>query len=106
MAKKYIDADAFEAILKDRLYKVMERYGVDSAPTGITLGTISLLESQPPADVAETRRGEWFPLDECSNEGIYCSRCRKKVFHIDYSNTMKKWKSFKYCPNCGSYNGG
>ncbi len=45
--------------------------------------------------------GRWFVLDECANEGVYCSECHKKVFKIDYSNTMK-WKNFKFCPNCGA----
>ena len=67
---------------------------------------IRRIKSIPSADVRKNIEGEWFPLEECANEGIYCSNCHKKVFRIDYSNTMKKWKNFKYCPNCGSYNGG
>lgn len=47
------------------------------------------------------RKGKWIVLDECSNEGVYCSECNKKVLKIDYSNTMK-WKNFNYCPNCGA----
>lgn len=43
--------------------------------------------------------GYWFLLDDCSNEGVYCSVCRKKVYKTDYAN--QKIKS-KYCPNCGS----
>ena len=50
----------------------------------------------------QQKTGMWIALDECANEGIYCSICRKKVFKYDFSNTMKKWKSFKYCPNCGA----
>jgi hypothetical protein len=51
---------------------------------------------------AEQRKtGRWQVLDECSNEGIYCSICHKKVFKLDLSNTMK-WKNFKFCPNCGA----
>ena len=49
----------------------------------------------------EPKTGKWIILDECANDGVYCSRCHKKVFNIDYSNTMK-WKSFNYCPNCGA----
>lgn len=49
----------------------------------------------------ERKIGRWFVLDECANEGIYCSECHKKVFKIDYSNTMK-WKNFKFCPHCGA----
>lgn len=51
--------------------------------------------------VFQKRKGKWIILDECSNEGIYCSECHKKVLRYDYSNTMKL-KNFKYCPNCGA----
>lgn len=43
--------------------------------------------------------GEWFLLDECSNEGVYCSNCHKKVYRVEYAN--QKVKS-NYCPNCGA----
>lgn len=41
----------------------------------------------------------WFLLDDCANEGVYCSACTKKVYKTDYAN--QKLKS-KYCPNCGT----
>ena len=47
----------------------------------------------------ETKHGHWKLLDECSNAGVYCSVCSKKVYRTDYAN--QKIKS-KYCPNCGS----
>ena len=43
--------------------------------------------------------GSWVLLDECSNAGVYCSVCGKKVYKTDYAN--QKLKS-KYCPNCGA----
>lgn len=48
------------------------------------------------------RKAKWIFLEECSNDGVYCSICGKKVFRIDFSNTMQKWKNFKFCPNCGA----
>ena len=45
-------------------------------------------------------KGKWIILDDCSNEGVYCSECHKKVFKIDYSNTVKIRSN--YCPNCGA----
>ena len=45
------------------------------------------------------KHGKWFLLDECSNEGVYCSVCGKKVYKTGYAN--QKIKS-KYCPNCGA----
>jgi ribosomal protein S27AE len=45
------------------------------------------------------KHGHWTLLDDCSNDGVYCSVCHKKVYKTDYAN--QKIKS-KYCPNCGS----
>ena len=46
----------------------------------------------------EVKTGHWIELDECSNEGYYCSKCHKRIIKIGWSNTVKK---IKYCPNCG-----
>ena len=46
-------------------------------------------------------KGKWIILDECANEGVYCSECHKKVFKLEFSPTMKR-RNFKYCPNCGA----
>ena len=51
------------------------------------------------ADYAEVKHGEWHLLDDCANEGVYCSVCHKKVYRKDYAN--QKLKS-KFCPNCGA----
>lgn len=48
---------------------------------------------------SERKHGKWFLLDDCSNEGVYCSVCRKKVYKKNYAN--QKIKS-PYCPNCGA----
>lgn len=44
--------------------------------------------------------GFWLRLDDCANDGIYCSVCRKKVYKSGYSHTMAAVS--KYCPNCGT----
>ena len=46
----------------------------------------------------ESKLGDWIALTDCSNEGIYCSNCNKKVFKFQYAN--QKIDS-NYCPNCG-----
>lgn len=51
-------------------------------------------------DEEPVRHGRWMPLTDCSNEGIYCSECHKKVYRAEYSNTMKMRSP--YCPNCGA----
>ena len=45
------------------------------------------------------KEGYWFLLDDCANEGVYCSECHKKIYKKDYAN--QKLKS-KFCPNCGT----
>lgn len=44
-------------------------------------------------------RDKWNVLDNCSNAGVYCSECGKKVYRSDYAN--QKVKS-NFCPNCGA----
>ena len=51
------------------------------------------------ADVQEVKHGYWHLLDDCANEGVYCSVCNKKVYKTDYAN--QKVKS-NYYPNCGA----
>lgn len=48
-------------------------------------------------------KGEWHTLTECSNEGVYCSVCHKKVYKADYAWCNKKNKvRSDFCPNCGA----
>ena len=49
--------------------------------------------------VTVREKGEWRLLDECSNAGVYCSVCHKKVYKEHYANVRPK---SKYCPNCGA----
>ena len=57
----------------------------------------------PAADVAPVRHGHWVSLTDCSNAGVYCSNCHKKVYKEDYAlcNRKNKLRS-NYCPNCGA----
>ena len=82
---RYIDTDALLNKLPDDLpYKGSVKRVIMQAPT---------------ADVEEVKHGKWFMLDDCANEGVYCSVCRKKVYKTCYAN--QKLKS-PYCPNCGA----
>ena len=63
------------------------------------------IENFPNADVAPVRHGRWIPLTECTNEGVYCSICKKKVWKSDYAQCSKKSRNkleSNYCPNCGA----
>lgn len=57
----------------------------------------------PAADVEPVRAGQWISLTDCSNAGVYCSICHKKVYKEDYAwcNRKNKVRS-PYCPNCGA----
>lgn len=61
--------------------------------------TIPMDDKENNIKEANKKHGYWFALDECANEGVYCSVCHKKVYKLNYAN--QKLKS-KYCPNCGA----
>ena len=50
-------------------------------------------------EFAHVVHAKWIALEDCSNEGVYCSCCQKKAYRLDYAN--QKLKS-KFCPNCGA----
>lgn len=65
----------------------------------VTLQEILDAEGKANDDTSPDRHGYWYLLDECSNEGVYCSECYKKVYRKEYAN--QKVKS-PFCPNCGA----
>lgn len=69
----------------------------------ITMSGVKILNQFPVADVAPVRHGIWISLTDCSNAGVYCSVCNKKVWKEDYAwcNRKNKLRS-NYCPNCGA----
>lgn len=46
----------------------------------------------PAADVEPVRNGQWISLTDCSNAGVYCSICHKKVYKEDYAWCNRKIK--------------
>ena len=47
--------------------------------------------------------GYWVSLTDCSNAGVYCSVCHKKVYKEDYAWCNRKNKlRYDYCPHCGA----
>ena len=85
--------DNVELILGDVLSKFLN--------TNVIAGTMTVPMDNIKDDAKENGRkhGYWYTLDECANEGVYCSVCNKKVYKLYYAN--QKLKS-KYCPNCGA----
>lgn len=70
---------------------------------GHTSKDVRRLLSIPAADVAPVMHGRWISLTDCSNAGVYCSICHKKVYKEDYAWCNKKNKvRSSYCPNCGA----
>ena len=69
----------------------------------ITMSGVKILNQFPVADVAPVWHGRWISLTDCSNAGVYCSVCHKKVYKEDYAicNRKNKLRS-DYCPNCGA----
>lgn len=97
MAKFIIDTDKCTCVPYDNYSSYSEGYkqGKKDMKQDIISKTNWLDNSY-----SEVRKhGSWFLLDECSNEGVYCSVCCKKVYKTDYAN--QKLKS-RYCPNCGA----
>ena len=93
----YIDRDAVisEIERREALMVGDKRISVDAMK--------SFIKNRPAADVAPVVHGRWISLTECSNAGVYCSICHKKVYKEDYAwcNRKNKVRS-SYCPNCGA----
>ena len=85
--------DNVELMLGDILSKFLN--------ANVIAGTMTIPMDNIKDDTKENdrKRGYWYALDECANEGVYCSVCHKKVYKLNYAN--QKLKS-KYCPNCGA----
>ena len=88
------------------MYEYIERKAIRDAlydADAITMSGVKILNQFPVADVAPVRHGRWISLTDCSNAGVYCSVCHKKVYKEDYAicNRKNKLRS-NYCPNCGA----
>lgn len=89
-----------DAISRQAVLMEIDKYlcGVPFEEKGID----KVIKDLPLVTPAE-KVGHWIKIDDCSNSGYYCSECRKRVVKEGWSDTVK---IIKYCPNCGSYNGG
>jgi hypothetical protein len=88
--KRLIETPCEDAISREEAIRIASGYCHWS---NIPEELAKLPSVQPKAKV-----GHWGILEECSNEGIYCSVCHKKVHRLDFVPKVK----FKYCPNCGA----
>lgn len=99
--KRLIDAGRHERILRGFAGHLLEAGKMEAAEAVNTL--IKGLKLEPTVDAVEVVHGHWFSLTDCSNAGVYCSVCNKKVWKEDYAwcNRKNKLRS-NYCPNCGA----
>ena len=99
---KYIKIDTVKKTLLDYIHEFDEYRANPDFVRGITYAR-EVLDRIPLEDVAPVVHGRWISLTECSNAGVYCSICHKKVYKEDYAwcNRKNKVRS-SYCPNCGA----
>ena len=87
-----------EYITKEQVIEWFRPYG--HTDEGIPYyGLVTDIREMKATDIAPVVHGRWVFLDECYNEGVYCSACHKKVYKKCYAN--QKIKS-KFCPHCGA----
>jgi predicted RNA-binding Zn-ribbon protein involved in translation (DUF1610 family) len=96
---EYIEREALKEDIKNHFKKLIDEGYVYDEIFESNAEISRIIDAQSTADVAEVKYGRWYLLDECANEGVYCTACHKKVYKKDYAN--QKVKS-KYCPNCGA----
>lgn len=79
--------------------RIVSENFTQEAVTATYVMALAALRGPTREQVEKMWRGEWMALDECSNEGVYCKRCKKKVYRIEYAN--EKMRS-PFCPACGA----
>lgn len=94
---RLIDADALWVKLL-QVSTEEELQSKDEVVEGIDKA-LHYVSMAPTIEAKPVVHAHWFLLDDCANEGVYCSACRKKAYRIDYANPKVK---AKYCPNCGA----
>ena len=96
---RLIDADALSNRFEEMAYKC--KYIADMV-FHLDLILDEIMDA-PTVEAVEVVHGHWFSLTDCSNAGVYCSVCHKKVWREDYAwcNRKNKLRS-NYCPNCGA----
>lgn len=96
---RLIDANALIEVLR----KSHSYHAETARDFSLLCRDIRLVKEQPTVDAEPLKHGQWISLTECSNAGVYCSVCSKKVWKEDYAwcNRKNKLRS-NYCPNCGA----
>lgn len=96
--KRLIDANGLMLLLE----KELDMNGITDWGKGYMDAIHDAMEHvkfMPTIESNTIKHGYWKLLDECSNAGVYCSECHKKVYKEYYANVKVK---SKFCPNCGA----
>ena len=100
---KYLDRDDVLNVIEYIRTKYISVYNRRDKCSQFWADTIRYFEKRinklDDYDVVPVRHAKWVLIDECVNEGVYCSNCHKKIYRAEYAN--QKVKS-NYCPNCGA----
>ena len=98
--KEYIEREDLLDTFENAKEKLLNDISISSM-LGVVVNDIyiTIIKNYPTVKLAPVRHAKWELIDECVNEGVYCSNCHKKIYRAEYAN--QKVKS-KYCPNCGS----
>lgn len=85
---------------RERLIELLQEYTDNNNGGGSNHGRADHLIEH---GVTVQKCGHWVSLTDCSNAGVYCSVCHKKVYKEDYAWCNRKNKLHsEYCPNCGA----
>ena len=105
---RLIDADALWNVFREKQNSLTARRGgyrflddEDRAEYDRLEITLAHIEDASEVDATSVVRGEWVKSDNYKG-WLVCSACRDCYVDNAWVN-RKKWR---YCPNCGSYNGG
>ena len=104
------DCISREAV-QDLISRWLSDYLLDE--TREALETINYKVGDMPSVTPQRPKGKWIKIqsgDKDFPESIVCSRCKNENSHLDFDEhgepIGKVFVTSKYCPNCGSYNGG
>jgi len=101
MCKKRMTKDGLYHVVREELDEIVDiahAYGYSYFSETLErsetiLKMIEIFEKEQPQ-----LRGHWLYLQDCANEGVYCSECKTKMFD---RYPMKK-KLSKFCGHCGA----
>ena len=84
--------------VREKLIDLLSGYSIDTQPD-VEYVADHLINN----GVTVQEYGHWVSLTDCSNAGVYCSVCNKKVYIEDYAQCNRKNKlRSNYCPHCGA----